>query len=553
MSAPTEKLRARLAAWRAEPNPILVKELRATFRTPLFVRFLYLSTGLVGLLVLATGAAVASGEVPPAEVGQVVFHLFFGATLLVLSVVAPGYASAGITSEREQRTWESLELSGMSPGRVVVGKFAAAYAAIALVLVALSPVVGIAFLFGGVSPGQVFFGFASMLVALAPAVAFGVALSARLASTRLAIVLATVLYVPVVLVGVSLLGVLGEVVGDAWGLATPGPFFYTEALATRLDRLDTWAVLVAGPLWGFGMPVWFLLASAVAAVRPAAENRVAPLKRWAAVMSLTSVAAGAVAVAATTGTRDRGEVGTLALLGIGALLLFYASVFVNEPALPPRPWVRKQRAAPVWKRALGVFGPGAAGTVRFAFVLLGVTTVLAVGATIGVRHLAHASDRFHPRWDATAVALGGGALIVAAFALSLGAWLRLVLRNGAAARALVWLVLFAATLVPFLGALVIDPDALERLDHSAPLLVHSSSVYPLVLALQLAEGHAEPLAVGRLLVTVALYGGPAVLFWGLVEWRVRQARRRDEARRTRLERRAEAAAPPDEAPRGEAR
>ena len=149
----------RIGAAFADPNPILVKELRATFRTALFVRFLYLCTGLVALLVLGVGAAIASGEVPPAEVGQVVFQLFMGAALLVLSLVAPGYASACVTSEREQQTWESLELSGMSPWRIVLGKFAAWYASIALVLVALSPVVGIAFLFGGVSPWQVLVGF----------------------------------------------------------------------------------------------------------------------------------------------------------------------------------------------------------------------------------------------------------------------------------------------------------------------------------------------------------------------------------------------------------
>ncbi len=44
-----------------DPNPILVKELRATFRTKLFIRFLSLSTGLVAILVLSVGAAVATG------------------------------------------------------------------------------------------------------------------------------------------------------------------------------------------------------------------------------------------------------------------------------------------------------------------------------------------------------------------------------------------------------------------------------------------------------------------------------------------------------------
>ena len=57
--------RARIAEWLRkpfdDPNPILLKELRATFRTALFIRFLYLTAGLVALLVLTWGA-VNAGE-----------------------------------------------------------------------------------------------------------------------------------------------------------------------------------------------------------------------------------------------------------------------------------------------------------------------------------------------------------------------------------------------------------------------------------------------------------------------------------------------------------
>ena len=64
---PTWRERARAALRRPfdDPNPILLKELRATFRTALFIRFLYLLTGFVGLFVLTWGAFLASGEMPP--------------------------------------------------------------------------------------------------------------------------------------------------------------------------------------------------------------------------------------------------------------------------------------------------------------------------------------------------------------------------------------------------------------------------------------------------------------------------------------------------------
>ena len=254
-------LSARIGAFFADPNPILVKELRGTFRTALFVRFLYLSTGVIALLVLAIGALGVSDDVPPATVGRVLFQIFLGAGLFVITIVAPGYASAAITAEREQETWESLELSGMSAWRIVWGKLAACYASIALVLVALSPIVGIAFLFGGVSPGEVLVGFASLMVALVPAVAFGIAISARLRSTRIAVVLATVSFAPLVVMGLSLMIVLGEKAALEWGIGTDGPFFYTEAFVTRLGEIDTWLLLVGLPIYALGMPSWFLVAS----------------------------------------------------------------------------------------------------------------------------------------------------------------------------------------------------------------------------------------------------------------------------------------------------
>jgi ABC-type transport system involved in cytochrome c biogenesis permease component len=538
------RLQRAVRGWISDPNPILVKELRATFRTALFVRFLYLSTGLVALLVLSTGAAVASGELPPASVGQIVLQLFLSVTLTVLCLVAPGYASATITTEREQGTWESLELSGMSPSRIVLGKFAAAYASIALVLVALSPVVGIAFLFGGVSPLQVVVGFLSMLVALAPAIAFGVAVSARLSSTRLAIVLATVVYVPIASTATSFLGVFGEVAHREWGLGTEGPFFYTEAFATRAGEWDTWLLLVGVPLYAFGMPVWFLLASAVAGVRPAAENRSGALKVWALVMSLTTVAVGALSIAVSHGAHDRGGISMVATSGFSTLLLFYGLLFVNEPPLPPRPFELARARWPIWRRAIAAFGPGAAATLRFATVLIFGTAGLWLVAIIGARHLMDPSATDHLRWDGGAFVLTSGAAVIAWFTAAFGSWLRMVLRHGLAARVLVSALLVALAILPFLFGLILDPDSLGRLDRHAPLSIHFSVVYPVVLAIQVADHHGGPQDFLRLLVPVVTYGLMAFACWALVEARVRVARRDSELRRARF---ADAPTPPPSA------
>ncbi|MDH5492151.1 MAG: hypothetical protein OEY14_09370, partial [Myxococcales bacterium] len=69
MSALLLRMRARASRLLEDPNPILLKELRSIFRTKLFIRFLYLSTGMLALIVLAGGATIATGPVAPADVG----------------------------------------------------------------------------------------------------------------------------------------------------------------------------------------------------------------------------------------------------------------------------------------------------------------------------------------------------------------------------------------------------------------------------------------------------------------------------------------------------
>jgi len=520
-------LSARIGAFFADPNPILVKELRGTFRTALFVRFLYLSTGVIALLVLAIGALGVSDDVPPATVGRVLFQIFLGAGLFVITIVAPGYASAAITAEREQETWESLELSGMSAWRIVWGKLAACYASIALVLVALSPIVGIAFLFGGVSPGEVLVGFASLMVALVPAVAFGIAISARLRSTRIAVVLATVSFAPLVVMGLSLMIVLGEKAALEWGIGTDGPFFYTEAFVTRLGEIDNWILLLGLPLYVLGMPSWFLIASAVSGLRAPADDRAGPMKIWAIAMSLTS-APIAAAVVSQAGMSEDWAVAAVMLLAV--LLLVYGLLFTNEPALPSRGWIARQARLPRWRQALGVFGAGAAGTMRFSMVLSMLTAVMFTAAVIASRHVfGHASERE----NLACALLAADGLVVSVLAASMGAWVRIGSRSGLAARVATLASLAAASVLPFLVALLIDIHAIRHLDRETPYVVMLSPLHPVVVAARVMENRAGDAA--EVAISLGLYAGLAMAFVVLVELAVRRLAREDAARRARFQ------------------
>ncbi|AKF07668.1 ABC transporter permease [Sandaracinus amylolyticus] len=535
--SPRDRIKAWLAKPFEDPNPILLKELRATFRTAMFIRFLYLTAGLVALLVLTWGA-VNAGERAPAEVGQEVFHVFFSLLSVVLSMVAPAYAATTITGEKRSGTFESLILSGMSPSRIVWGKFLASYAAVVLCVIAASPVVGLAFLFGGISPLSVLAGFAYVLIALAPAVAFGIAISARVESLWLAIVLAFFVYVGAHSFFVWPLTVaLGEIAHGAWSTPFDGPFWFAEALPERFATWDGFAFLVMGPLYALGMPLWFFLASAVAGVQPAAEDRSTPLKIWCVPAIGGAGVLAACIVAGPSTTRDCAEAGIALALVSGLLVTFVALLFANEPPLPPR----ATGTPSLLRRVLAPIGPGAGPTLRFTFLAVIASAAVVPVVVSGVRWLRDPAWGEHAVADAALLALAVGNAAVGMFAAAVSAWLRLVLRNGLAARVLTLALLSAAVLLPFLMTLVIDDDALSRLNREIPAPLMLSPLLPTILAFDIGLEHDMPLwEATRALVPAVGYGLLAIAAWIAVEARGVAARKAMQERKQRLVARSEA-------------
>ncbi|MBX3249291.1 MAG: ABC transporter permease [Myxococcales bacterium] len=528
-------------SWRRffdDPNPILVKELRTTLRASLFVRFLYLSTGLVALLVVGIGGAAAGGNEAPAEVGQILFQVFFGGALTILCLVAPSYAATSLTSEKETGTYESLVLTGMDPARIVWGKFLASYAVFALVLVAFAPIVGIAFLFGGTSPWHVLIGFYGLLLVLGPAIALGVALSARLRSTRVAILIALITFVPAAIIGASAMSGLGYAARSEWGVSMQGPFWFTEALASRFFELDTFLLLGVLPLYASGMMVWFFLASAIAGVRPAAEDRSTPFKHW-ALAALAGLLATTFGVTSLFGSGRDAGIGSFVLTGFaGLVVLQLALLFTNEPPLPPRLWELRQEGRGALGKLAGLFGPGAAPTARFGAVVVVAASVGAGLAAALSRHLQHPSWDDHAQADAAIAVVALGHAAVGLFVLMFGAWLRVILRSGVASRVITLSALFALGIIPFFVALLAATGMGSFEESSGVLLV--TPVSHLITGGFVMDGKTERAI--EVLVPASFYGLLAVIFWSLLEARVRGVGKRVAEQRALRERRAEEAA-----------
>ena len=538
--SPAPPLPTRLAAWwrqrREDPNPILVKELRSVFRTKLFIRFLYMSTGLLALIVLLFGGTVASGSMPPAEVGQIVFQVFFSVALGVLCVFAPAHAAASLTGEREKSTYESLILTGMDPARIVFGKFMATYAVFALVLVAFTPIVGIAFLFGGISPWNVVWGFYGLLLFLAPASAYGVALSARMSSTRVAIFLALFSFAPFSFIATGALFGFGEIAERTWNLSMEGPFWFTEALSTRFFEADTFLLVFVMPLYVTAMSVWLFLASAVAGVRPASEDRSTPFKYWtlAAVAGLTVILFGLTTIFEP---HDTAEGGVVLLELAGFALLFIALIFQNEPPLPPRVWELRHAARGPLTRRLMLFGPGAAPTTRFAAMMLAAGCALFFLAVAAPRWIWQPGNADSAAADVAGLVVVLGHLAIALFVLCAGALARVLLRSGVAARVLTIALFLALVILPFLVALLLDADGLRDMDDAPPMLLRFTPIFHLILGVQIVDEGAISRAA-EVAAPVFFYGLMAFVCWLSIEARVRSVRKQVDGQRTERDRRA---------------
>lgn len=505
----------------ADPNPILVKELLSTFRTPLFVRFLYVATGIVGIIVLMSGALAASGDTPPSDVGQIVFHLFFGISVAVVSLVAPPTASTVITAEREAETYESLILTGMRPRRIVWGKFLATYAVFALVLIAFSPVVGIAFLFGGVSPLQVFWGFFGLFLFLGPAVAFGVAVSARVGTTRVAIIASTALFQPASMFLWSMITAMAFLAQREWGTSGSGPFWFAEALSTNFFRLDVFLLVFILPIYVAGMSVWFFLETAIAAIRPPAEDRSTRLKLWSAVMVLGQTLIASLLLAFVIEPNAHFGFGYAAQVLGFLVAIFLAAILMNEPPLPPR--LAASRPAPRFAGLLSVFGPGAIPTARYATVVIGGSLAVLTLVSIVIGHGADSDEQ------TGLVVVGGGSVAVAIAYYFVGAWLRVRLGSGIASRVVAGAFFVIAILVTFFWSITVDGRSSGPSEAMA-----ASPIVHFISGERVSNGRS---GLGVALAEMGIYTCVGVFGAMLLTFRVKSVMKAIEARDTRREER----------------
>ncbi len=285
-------------------NPIIIKELRATFRGQrFFVTFLGV-LGLFTLILLGTIAVSAQPSSISSQIGQSVFLVFLGFVFLVSVFVFPAFSCTAIVSEREKKTYEMLLVTGIRPWEVVLGKFLACMCYVVTFITALLPLVFVSFLFGGVGLTELSIGVMFTLGISSGIVMASLFVSSLVSSARMAVMVtygpllfaATVglcpclccsgTMVPAMISGMSGPAGMATVLLTLFGVWLPG-----------LSRLETFLYLCVVPfsVWGLLVSWFFLLTTN--RLRPAWSNRSTPLRIYYLVFLASGAVLGALVIA----------------------------------------------------------------------------------------------------------------------------------------------------------------------------------------------------------------------------------------------------------------
>lgn len=212
-----------------QPNPIVIKELRARMRggRP----YLILSSYLIGLSLICFGvlrifeAQARNGMmIVSAHVGHGLFTALALALTLLIVFLTPALTAGAISGEREQLTYDLLVATPLRPGRILSGKLIAALWYVLLLLFAVVPLGSIVLLFGGVAPRDLLKALLLLLLTMIASGMLGLLCSAVARRTMRATIMAY-------LIIMALIG--GAYFYVVLGMATqqPGPQRTSRAIA----------------------------------------------------------------------------------------------------------------------------------------------------------------------------------------------------------------------------------------------------------------------------------------------------------------------------------
>ena len=154
-------------------NPVLTREMRTRMRgrraAMLLTFWLTFNGGVLAIVYL--GAQNLAEErfgfgdfANTISIGRGIYEWTLFAMLLLMLFIVPAQAAGAIAGERERQTLIPLQVTMLSPGRILIGKMLASVAFLVLLVVAALPLLAVGYLVGGVGVGDVLAGAGAVLV-----------------------------------------------------------------------------------------------------------------------------------------------------------------------------------------------------------------------------------------------------------------------------------------------------------------------------------------------------------------------------------------------------
>lgn len=356
---------SRFAAWIGDrANPMLVRCVRQELRSKTFLGIFVLL--LVVAAIAAITSAAAASDRANAQVGQALFSVLGWSWTLVIAIQAMSTFQA-VSRERNEDTWDLLDLTGMGPRQVLRGLLLANLVQGQLYTAALAPFLVMAYLLRGIDLLTIVFALVAVPLT-------------GIAASTLAVFFASI--------GNSkparafFGGLLGLGLMGMW-LISAAPWFELRWLTWFLDALLNntlfgWVALAGWLNAWLAFVVLMLVLSGALMTHRAGDRSSGPRLVWAALWLnglLWMVLASYVERSFTDLTDFLGVFAIMGVVWAGLLGLFSVS---EDVALSQRQ-ARTILQAPRWRRWATVFhGPGAARG-RLAFLALLVASIL-VGA-----------------------------------------------------------------------------------------------------------------------------------------------------------------------------
>lgn len=152
---------AHVVEWLQEPNPVMVKELRAILRQPRFFAFhilLLCAAAAVVILYFAEAEARFSRGASNYDATETGRRLYSAMQLTLMTgviIAVPGFFATSVSQEKDRKTIDLLVSCSANPYTIVAGKFLTGITLVGVLILSTVPLMALSFLFGGITVGHV--------------------------------------------------------------------------------------------------------------------------------------------------------------------------------------------------------------------------------------------------------------------------------------------------------------------------------------------------------------------------------------------------------------